>query len=90
MDVSEARRFKDLEEENRQLEAAVSDLTLREEALKEAPCKEHRDARGPVQGGPILPGQPPGQRRRRLAIGGLQSPVVSAHRLTRGSELPLA
>ena len=36
MDVSEARRLKELERENRRLKAAVADLTLREQALKEA------------------------------------------------------
>ena len=36
LDVSEARRLKELERENRRLKAAVADLTLREQALKEA------------------------------------------------------
>jgi hypothetical protein len=36
MDVSEARRLKELELENRRLKAAVADLTLREQALKDA------------------------------------------------------
>jgi len=36
MDVSEARRLKELEVENRRLKAAVADLTLREQALKDA------------------------------------------------------
>lgn len=36
MDVSEARRLKELELENRRLKTAVADLTLREQALKEA------------------------------------------------------
>ncbi len=35
MDVSEARRLKELELENRRLKAAVADLTLREQALKD-------------------------------------------------------
>jgi putative transposase len=35
MDVSEARRLKELEVENRRLKAAVADLTLREQALKD-------------------------------------------------------
>jgi putative transposase len=36
MEVSEARRLKELEVENRRLKAAVADLTLREQALKDA------------------------------------------------------
>ena len=36
MDVNEARRLKELELENRRLKSAVADLTLREQALKEA------------------------------------------------------
>jgi putative transposase len=36
MDVNEARRLKELELENRRLKAAVADLTLREQALKDA------------------------------------------------------
>ena len=36
LDVSEARRLKELERENRRLKSAVADLTLREQALKEA------------------------------------------------------
>lgn len=36
MDVNEARRLKELEVENRRLKAAVADLTLREQALKDA------------------------------------------------------
>ncbi len=36
MDVSEARRLKELEVENRRLKTAVADLTLREQVLKEA------------------------------------------------------
>lgn len=36
MDVSDTRRLKELERENRRLKAAVADLTLREQALKEA------------------------------------------------------
>ena len=36
MDVNEARRLKELETENRRLKAAVADLTLREQALKDA------------------------------------------------------
>ena len=36
MDVSDTRRLKELERENRRLKAAVADLTLRERALKEA------------------------------------------------------
>jgi putative transposase len=36
MSVSEARRLKELELENRRLKAAVADLTLREQALKDA------------------------------------------------------
>ncbi len=35
MNVSEARRLKELELENRRLKAAVADLTLREQALKD-------------------------------------------------------
>lgn len=35
MDVNEARRLKELEVENRRLKAAVADLTLREQALKD-------------------------------------------------------
>jgi putative transposase len=35
MDVNEARRLKELELENRRLKAAVADLTLREQALKD-------------------------------------------------------
>jgi len=36
MDVNEARRLKELETENRRLKTAVADLTLREQALKDA------------------------------------------------------
>ena len=36
MDVNEARRLKELEVENRRLKTAVADLTLREQALKDA------------------------------------------------------
>ena len=36
MTVNEARRLKELGLENRQLKAAVADLTLREQALKDA------------------------------------------------------
>ena len=36
MEISEARRLKELELENRRLKKVVADLTLREEALKEA------------------------------------------------------
>lgn len=36
LDVNEARRMKELELENRRLKRAVADLTLREQALKEA------------------------------------------------------
>ncbi len=36
MKISEARRLKELELENRRLKKVVADLTLREEALKEA------------------------------------------------------
>lgn len=36
MEVNEARRLKELELENRRLKSAVADLTLREQALKEA------------------------------------------------------
>ena len=36
MDVSEARRLKELELENRRLKAALADVTLREQALKDA------------------------------------------------------
>ena len=36
MEISDARRLKELELENRRLKKVVADLTLREEALKEA------------------------------------------------------
>ena len=36
MSVNEARRLKELEIENRRLKTAVADLTLREQALKDA------------------------------------------------------
>lgn len=36
LDISEARRLRELEQENRRLKAAVADLTLREQALKDA------------------------------------------------------
>ena len=36
MDVNEARRLKELEQENRRLKIALADVTLREQALKEA------------------------------------------------------
>ena len=36
MDVSEARRLKDLELENRRLKAALAEVTLEKQALKEA------------------------------------------------------
>jgi putative transposase len=35
MDVSEARRLKELEQENRRLKAAVAELTLEKQALKD-------------------------------------------------------
>ena len=40
MDVNEARRLKELEIENRRLKTAVADLTLREQALKDALSKK--------------------------------------------------
>lgn len=40
MDVSEARRLRELEEENRRLKAAVADLTLDKQVLKEALSKK--------------------------------------------------
>jgi len=36
MEISDARRLKELELENRRLKTVVADLTLREQALKEA------------------------------------------------------
>jgi hypothetical protein len=36
MDVSDARRLKELERESRRLKSAVTELTLREQALKDA------------------------------------------------------
>lgn len=36
LDVSEARRLKELEQENRRLKAAVAELTLDKQALKDA------------------------------------------------------
>ena len=36
MGVSEARRLKELERENRRLKSALAEVTLREQALKEA------------------------------------------------------
>ena len=36
MEISDARRLKELELENRRLKKLVADVTLREEALKEA------------------------------------------------------
>ena len=36
LEVSEAQRLRELELENRRLKTAVADLTLREQALKEA------------------------------------------------------
>jgi putative transposase len=36
MGVTEARRLRELEQENRRLKTVVADLTLREQALKEA------------------------------------------------------
>lgn len=36
MDVSEARRLRELEQENRRLKAAVAELTLDKQALKDA------------------------------------------------------
>jgi len=36
MNISEARRLQELEAENRRLKAAVADLTLDKQALKEA------------------------------------------------------
>lgn len=35
MDVSDAKRLRQLEQENRRLKMAVADLTLREQALKD-------------------------------------------------------
>ena len=35
MDVNEARRLKELEQENRRLKAAVAELTLEKQALKD-------------------------------------------------------
>ncbi len=40
MDVSEARRLKQLEDENRRLKHAVADLTLEAQALKAALAKK--------------------------------------------------
>ena len=36
MDVSEARRLREFEQENRRLKAAVAELTLEKQALKDA------------------------------------------------------
>ena len=36
MDINEARRLKELEQQNRRLKMALADVTLREQALKEA------------------------------------------------------
>ena len=40
MDVSEARRLRELEAENRRLKAAVADLTLDKQILKETLAKK--------------------------------------------------
>ena len=40
MDVTEARRLRELEAENRRLKAAVADLTLDKQILKEALSKK--------------------------------------------------
>ena len=40
MDVSEARRLRELESENRRLKAAVADLTLDKQILKETLAKK--------------------------------------------------
>jgi putative transposase len=41
MDVSEARRLKELEVENRRLKAAVAELTLDKQALKDALSRKY-------------------------------------------------
>jgi hypothetical protein len=56
MGVTEARRLRELEQENRRLKTAVADLTFREQALKEA-LQRKWDARGPARGGEFLPGR---------------------------------
>ncbi len=50
MDVSEARRLRELEAENRRLKAEVADLTLDKQILKEALSK-NGEPRGPARGG---------------------------------------
>lgn len=40
MDINEARRLRELEAENRRLKAAVADLTLDKQVLKEALSKK--------------------------------------------------
>ena len=56
MDVSEAKRLRELEDENRRLKQIVADLSLDKEALKLAlgksgkPCREPRRSEVPPQG----------------------------------------
>lgn len=70
LDVSEARRLRELEQENRRLKAAVADLTLREQALKDA-LSRNGDAHGPACGGDLVPGSLRAQRERSLRVGRL-------------------
>jgi putative transposase len=55
MEVEEARRLKQLEDENRRLKHAVADLTQEARALRAALAK-NGEARGPARGGDVLPG----------------------------------
>jgi putative transposase len=50
MEVNEARRLKQLQDENRRLKHAVADLTLETQALRAALSK-NGEARGPARGG---------------------------------------
>jgi putative transposase len=53
MEISEAKRLKAIEEENRRLKTLVADLTLDNSALKELPTKKFQSPRGD---GPRAPG----------------------------------
>ena len=68
MDVSEARRLRELEEENRRLKTAVAELTLDKQILKDALSRKNGDARGPARGGELDPGSLWAQREKSLPV----------------------
>ncbi len=81
MDVSEARRLKESFQffKNRRLKAAVADLTLREQALKDVLSRKNGDRRGPARGSSHSPGAAPAERAECVPLGELQPLVVSTH-----------